>query len=94
MSLLNRLFGVQPPEPDYMKIFGASLNQGEAILAAENDGRKAWRIFVVNEMLAEEFRHPSRKRYRFTPTELAYIAGVPEDAIKFGRNDNECRQSD
>jgi len=75
-----------------MKQFGASLGQGEALIAAEQEGRKAWRILVVNYMLSDEYN--ARSRYRFTPTELAYLAGVPENAVKFGRNDNECRQSD
>jgi hypothetical protein len=80
-------------ERDWMADFCASLQQGEAIVKAEHDGRRAWRILVMNDMLADNFRHPSRRRYRFTMHELSQLSGVSIENMTIGRNENECHQN-
>ena len=53
-----------------------TIAQGKTIIEAEHAGRKAWRISVVNGMLAEEFRHPDGRRYRWSVSELSQLSGV------------------
>lgn len=57
------------------------------ILLAEEEGKRAWRMLVVNGMLANQFRQP--RQYRWRPSELAQLAGVLEDSIVLGRSPND-----
>ena len=52
-----------------------TIAQGKAIMEAEHAGRKAWRLSVVNAMLAESYRGAPRQ-YRWSRSELSQLAGV------------------
>jgi hypothetical protein len=80
------------PEFDAVAHLRGTLAQTTAILEAEQAGKRAWRILVVNGMLAEEFRHPARRRYRFSVTELAQLSGIPERQMGAGMSLQECEQ--
>jgi hypothetical protein len=82
------------PEFDAVGHLRGTLAQSKAIAEAEQAGMRAWRILVVNAMLADEFRHPARRRYRFTVPELAQLSGVPESEIGAGMSLQECEHED
>ena len=64
------------PDFDSVGHLSRTLAQSNAIVEAEHAGKKAWRISVMNAMLAEEFRHPARRRYRWSVSELSQLSGV------------------
>ena len=51
---------------------------------AEEDGRRAWRILIVNHLLARDYKR--RKRYIWTPDELAQLSGVDPRQLSIGRS--------
>lgn len=78
------------PEFDSVGHLRHTLAQTNAIVEAEHQGRKAWKISVVNAMLAEEFRHPSRRRYRWNVSELSQLSGVEIETM----SEREAREVD
>jgi 2-keto-3-deoxy-6-phosphogluconate aldolase len=52
------------------------------IVQARIEGIKAWRIFVVNHMLSEQFLR--NRQYSFTPHDMAYLSGVSVENIVVG----------
>ena len=73
-------------DADVIRDFCASLKQGEAILKAEQEGRKAWRVLATNHMLSEQFL--MNRQYKFNNAELAYISGVSVENILVGASEN------
>lgn len=50
----------------------------ELLVQAEADGRQAWKILIVNHMLAKA--HLRKKQYRWTREDLAQLCGIkPEN---------------
>lgn len=61
---------------DSLAMFKEVMAQVGAIAEAEHAGRKAWRISVMNYMLAHEYRHIRGRRYRWNVSELSQLSGV------------------
>jgi hypothetical protein len=74
------------PEFDSVAHLRGTLAQTNAIVDAEHQGRKAWRISVVNGMLAEEYRAGPR-RYRWSVSELSQLSGVELQTISERENE-------
>lgn len=70
------------PDFDSVGHLSRTLAQSNAIVEAEHAGKKAWRISVINAMLAEEFRHPARRRYRWSVSELSQLSGVEIQTVR------------
>ena len=52
--------------------------QSESVMLIERarlDGIKAWRISIMNAMLAEDYRG-AKRRYRWSRSELSQLCGV------------------
>lgn len=73
-------------DADVIHDFCASLKQGETILKAEQDGRKAWRMLMANHMLGEQYL--LNRQYKFNNAELAYFSGVAVENISVGASEN------
>ena len=80
------------PEFDPVDHLRGTLKQTTAIAEAENLGKRAWRISVMNAMLAEEFRHPARRRYRWSVSELSQLSGVEIQTVR-EREEDEAANS-
>lgn len=65
--------------------------QMKKLTEAENDGRAAWRISIVRDMLADEFRKPGGRRYRWREDELAHLSGARLETMS---EQNAREQSD
>jgi hypothetical protein len=58
------------PKPEFAVTISLGKKQLKDIAEAEHAGRKAWRISVVNAMLAESYRNGPR-RYRWSISDLS-----------------------
>jgi len=74
------------PEFDAVGHLRGTLAQSNAIVEAEHAGIKAWRISVVNGMLAEEYRAGPR-RYRWSISELSQLSGVEIQTVSERENE-------
>ena len=73
-------------QPDFN--FEKEKNHALEIVKAEDEGRRAWKILVVNAMLAEQFLR-KKPWYHWTERELAQLADVPLESLKMGRSSHD-----